>query len=90
MANKGSNSTEPKGDEPCNGTKDTTSINNHPNQAIVIVGTIQGLSDAISRQLEGLVKFALSTEQNQAVTDAKDDTDVFQRLTIAKMRKVFG
>lgn len=60
-----------------------------PNKAILIVGTIQGLSSTIDRELEALRKFALSEDQQQAVKDAEEQADIFQRVDLSKLREVF-
>lgn len=77
----------PEQQEHMNGIK---TKNNSPNQAIVIVGTIQGLSSTIDRELEALRKYALSTEQEQAVKDADEQMDLFNRVDVSRLREVFG
>ena len=62
---------------------------NDPNQAINTVNKIQGLSDAISKELKDLEPHALSTEQQQAVAFMEEALILMQRVDIAKLREVF-
>lgn len=63
--------------------------NNSPNQAIVIVDTLLGASTLITNGLEKLHVLAISTEQQQAVKDAEEQADIFQRVDLSKLREVF-
>jgi len=65
------------------------SKNNSPNQSIIIVDTILGLTSIIGRQLDKLRELSKTPEQQYAIKDAIEQMDILQRVYLHKLRQVF-
>jgi len=65
------------------------SKNNSPNQSIIIVDTILGLTSNIGRQLDKLRELSKTPEQQYAIKDAIEQMDILQRVYLHKLRQVF-